>query len=207
MLRAQDSATRERKNLNGLWQFALDPEGRVKPIAGTPVRWPTRARWRCRRASTTSPLTQPYATTSATSGISAPCGCRAAGRVSGSCCTSNRRRTGPRSWVNDTEVVSHEGGYTPSKPTSPTMSRPGSRCASPRWSTTTLHWQSIPPGSSRTLPPENGSATGTTSSITQVSTATSGSTPPTQPTSPTSRSPLILMAQRSDQLCRPGRAR
>ena len=38
MLRPQDSATRERKNLNGLWQFALDPMGRVKPIAGTPVR-------------------------------------------------------------------------------------------------------------------------------------------------------------------------
>ena len=27
MLRPQDSATRERKNLNGLWQFALDPDG------------------------------------------------------------------------------------------------------------------------------------------------------------------------------------
>src|SRR5690349_20881381 len=28
MLRPQDTSTRERKNLNGLWQFVLDPERR-----------------------------------------------------------------------------------------------------------------------------------------------------------------------------------
>ena len=28
MLRPQDSATRERKSLNGLWRFALDPDAR-----------------------------------------------------------------------------------------------------------------------------------------------------------------------------------
>jgi beta-glucuronidase len=28
MLRPQDTSTRERKSLNGLWQFALDPEAR-----------------------------------------------------------------------------------------------------------------------------------------------------------------------------------
>ena len=27
MLRPQDTGTRERKSLNGLWQFALDPDG------------------------------------------------------------------------------------------------------------------------------------------------------------------------------------
>jgi beta-glucuronidase len=27
MLRPQDTSTRERKNLNGLWQFTLDPDG------------------------------------------------------------------------------------------------------------------------------------------------------------------------------------
>ncbi len=27
MLRPQDTSTRERKSLNGLWQFRLDPEG------------------------------------------------------------------------------------------------------------------------------------------------------------------------------------
>ncbi|HMI34318.1 MAG TPA: beta-glucuronidase, partial [Propionibacteriaceae bacterium] len=33
MLRPQDSNTRERKSLNGLWQFRLDPEG-AGPSAG-----------------------------------------------------------------------------------------------------------------------------------------------------------------------------
>src|SRR4051794_9885162 len=35
MLRPQDTATRERKNLSGLWQFALDPAGE-----GRAAGWP-----------------------------------------------------------------------------------------------------------------------------------------------------------------------
>jgi beta-glucuronidase len=35
-------------------------------------------------------------------------------------------------WVNEVEVMSHEGGYTHSRQTSPTMSLPARRCASPR---------------------------------------------------------------------------
>src|SRR3954453_3423223 len=34
MLRPQDTDTRERKSLNGLWKFALDPAGE-----GRPERW------------------------------------------------------------------------------------------------------------------------------------------------------------------------
>ena len=41
------------------------------------------------------------------------CACRAAGRVSGSCCDSTRRRTGAVVWVDGTRSPSHEGGYTP----------------------------------------------------------------------------------------------
>ena len=35
MLRPQDSNTRERKNLNGLWHFRLDPEGEGRSPAGS----------------------------------------------------------------------------------------------------------------------------------------------------------------------------
>jgi beta-glucuronidase len=34
MLRSQDTSTRERKSLNGLWQFRLDPESE-----GRAARW------------------------------------------------------------------------------------------------------------------------------------------------------------------------
>jgi len=34
MLRPQDTTTRERKNLNGLWRFALDPDSE-----GTAATW------------------------------------------------------------------------------------------------------------------------------------------------------------------------
>ena len=36
MLRPQDTATRERKNLNGLWRFALDPDSEGTAADG---RW------------------------------------------------------------------------------------------------------------------------------------------------------------------------
>ena len=35
MLRPRDTSTRERKNLNGLWQFALDRQARVDPASGS----------------------------------------------------------------------------------------------------------------------------------------------------------------------------
>jgi beta-glucuronidase len=39
MLRPQDTSTRERKCLNGLWQFRLDPDGEGRSAA-------LRRRWR-----------------------------------------------------------------------------------------------------------------------------------------------------------------
>ncbi len=95
--------------------------GRAGRRAGSrgPYRKPER--WRCRPASTTSPPTQPSVITSATSGISEPCGCLTAGRVSGSCCISSRRHPGSTVWVNETEVVSHEVVTRRSRWTSPSM--------------------------------------------------------------------------------------
>ena len=147
MLRPQDTSTRERKNLNGLWQFALDPEGRW-PFRRVVLRpaGRRRGRWPYRPASTTSPPTPPSATTSGTSGTSAPSGCRAAGRAGGSCCTSSPRPTAPPCGSNDVEVVSHEGGYTPFEADITDHVTPGEEVRITACVNNTLSFQSIPPG-------------------------------------------------------------
>jgi beta-glucuronidase len=84
-------------------------------------------------------------------------------------------------WVNETEVVSHEGGYAPFEADITDHVTPAAG-ADHRAGEQHSAWQSIPTGRHRgTLPPEKRQRYCTTSSTTQVSTATSGSTPPTQP--------------------------
>ena len=120
MLRPHDTATRERKRLDGLWRFALDPDGAGRPADGSPNRSPTPGRWPYRQASTTSSPTRPYGTTSATSGTRPPFGCRAAGTGGGSCCTSSRRPTGPRSGSATPRSCPTRAATRRSRPTSPT---------------------------------------------------------------------------------------
>ena len=60
------------------------------------------------------------------------CGCRAAGTARGSCCTSSRRPTGPRCGWTTPRSSRHEGGYTPSRPTSPRTCAAGRRGADHR---------------------------------------------------------------------------
>ena len=90
--------------------------------------------------------TPPYATTSATSGTRPPCGCRAAGPASGSCCTSSRPRTGPPSGWTTSRWSRTRAATRRSRPTSPTTCAPASRSGSPSSSNNTLSFQSIPPG-------------------------------------------------------------
>src|SRR3954470_6229175 len=106
MLRPQDGPTRERKRLDGLWRFRLDPAGAgrdegwwQRPPAGgrdTPrparynaipahagARTPGPAPGPCpfRPGTTTSRPMPPAATTSGTPGTRRPYGCPAAGPV------------------------------------------------------------------------------------------------------------------------------
>ena len=53
MLAPRDTATRERKSLDGLWRFALDAAGTGRAAAGRTACPPGRARCRCRPATTT----------------------------------------------------------------------------------------------------------------------------------------------------------
>ena len=133
MLRPTDTATRERKSLIGLWCFRLDGDGE-----GRTARWfdgplPDAGRWRYRPASTTSPPTRRSATTSATSGTRRSCAFRVAGTASGSSLHFESATHRATVWVDDTEVVSHEGGYTPFEADVTEHVRAGSRRGSPSW--------------------------------------------------------------------------
>jgi beta-glucuronidase len=97
-------------------------------------------------------------------------------------------------WVNETEVMSHEGGCTPFEADITDHVSAGEQIRIAPLINNILHWQAIPPGVIETLPQGKASVTGTTSSTTQAFTAVSGFTPPTPATSATSRSLPILMA-------------
>jgi beta-glucuronidase len=146
MLRPQDTATRERKNLNGLWQFALDPNGQ-----GRTDRW------------FASPLTdaRQMAVPASFNDIAAD----AAVRDYFGDVWYQRTAWVPRGWqgqrivlhfeaathratvwVNETEVVSHEGGYTPFEADITAYASPGEEIRITAVVDNTLNWQSIPPG-------------------------------------------------------------
>ena len=144
MLRPRDTSTRERKSLNGLWQRVRSGRrGSVRPVVQRPSGAP--ARWRCRPASTTSPPTQPSATTSATSGTRPASGTAwlAGRRIVLHFESATHRAT---VWVNDNEVVSHEGGYTPFEADITEHVTGGEQVRITALVNNTLSFQSIPPG-------------------------------------------------------------
>ena len=195
MLRPQDTSTRERKNLNGLWQFALDPDGQgrsdalVRRSAGRRAgdgRAGQLQRHRRRRGGARllrRRLVPAHGLGAARLGRPAD---RAALRVRdpprhG---LGERRRGGlPRGRLHPVRGRHHRPRHARAR-----------RRGSPRWSTTPCTSSPSRRASSRTPPPASGSATGTTSSTTPASTAPSGCTPPTPPTSPTSPSSPIWTA-------------
>jgi beta-glucuronidase len=146
VLRPQDTDTRERKSLNGLWAFAIDPNGQGRagrwfagPLAG--------AREMAVPASFNDIAADPavrdhvgevwYQTT-----VRAPRGW-AGQRIALYFESATHRAT---VWVNDTEVVSHEGGYTPFEADLTDHVRAGDQVRITVAVDNTLSFQSIPPG-------------------------------------------------------------
>jgi beta-glucuronidase len=146
MLRPQDSSRRERKRLDGIWDFRLDPKG-----VGRAEAW-----WRdtlpdCR------PMPVPasyndivpdaevhdhvgeawYSTTTRV-----PRGW-AGQRVVLRFGAATHRAT---VWVGDTEVVSHEGGYLPFEADITDLVTPGVAVRITAVVDNRLTWQSVPPG-------------------------------------------------------------
>jgi beta-glucuronidase len=146
MLRPQDTSTRERKNLGGLWQFALDPneEGRA-------------ARW----FAGPLPEAREMAVPASFNDIAADAAVRdyfgdvwyqrtvwvprgwTGQRIVVHFESATHRAT---VWINETEVVSHEGGYTPFEADITDHVSAGEQIRITAVVNNTLHWQSIPPG-------------------------------------------------------------
>jgi beta-glucuronidase len=146
MLRPQDTATRERKSLTGLWRFRLDGAGE-----GRSGEWFKRpladAREMAVPASFNDIVADPagreyfgdvwYQTT-----VRVPRGWDGQ-RIVLHFESATHRAT---AWVNGTEVVSHEGGYTPFEAEVTDLVQAGEEALVTVVVNNTLSWQSIPPG-------------------------------------------------------------
>ena len=146
MLRAQDTATRERKPLTGLWDFRLDPagEGRTAgwfrgPLPGA-VAAPVPASYN-----------DLYADTAARDHVGdawyqrlvrVPRGW-AGQRVVLRFDSATHRAV---VWVGDTEVMTHEGGYTPFEVDVTALVTPGEEVRITAVVNNELSFRSIPPG-------------------------------------------------------------
>jgi len=146
MLRPQDSSTRERKSLNGLWRFALDgaSEGRSAGWVSGPL-----------------PAARDMAVPASFNDIAADAEVRdyfgdvwyqttvRVPRVwDGRRIVLHFESVTHRAtvWVNDTEVVSHEGGYTPFEADITALVVAGDEARVTVVVNNTLSFQTIPPG-------------------------------------------------------------
>jgi beta-glucuronidase len=146
MLRPQDTGTRERKKLDGLWRFALDPEGEGRtagwysgPLAG--------AREMAVPASfndiaADAAVRDYFGDVWYQQTVWVPRGW-AGQRIVLHFESATHRAT---VWANDTEVVSHEGGYTPFEADITDQVSAGDQVRITAVVNNTLNWQSIPPG-------------------------------------------------------------
>jgi beta-glucuronidase len=146
VLRPQDTATRERKRLDGLWQFALDPagEGRTGRWFAGPL---ANAREMAVPASFNDIVADPavrdyfgdvwYQTT-----VRVPRGWDGQRIVLHFESVTHRATV----WVDDVEVVTHEGGYTPFAADITDHARAGEQVRVTVLVNNTLNFQSIPPG-------------------------------------------------------------
>ena len=152
MLAPRDTPTRERKCLNGLWRFALDADGRGRQGA-----------WWARRLPGTRevPVPSSYNDLFADAGVRDHIGdawYQATARVPASWGgrrivlrfdAATHRAT---VWIGDTQVMAHEGGYTPFEADVTALVDPGSEIRITAVVDNRLTWQSIPPGFVETTP-------------------------------------------------------
>jgi beta-glucuronidase len=146
MLRPRDTSTRERKNLNGLWQFALDQagEGRSGQWFAGPLPG---AREMAVPASfndiaTDATVRDYFGDIWYQTSVWIPRGWQGR-RVVLHFESATHRAT---VWVDNNEVVSHEGGYTPFEADITEHVTGGERVRITAVVNNTLSFQSIPPG-------------------------------------------------------------
>jgi beta-glucuronidase len=146
MLRPQDTATRERKRLDGLWRFRLDPAGE-----GRSAQWFARpleqARWMPVPASYNDVPATPEARNHVgdawyQTSVRVPRGW-SGGRV---LLRFDAATHAAQVWVGDTPVVEHVGGYTPLEADITALATPGADLRVTVAVDNRLTFQTIPPG-------------------------------------------------------------
>jgi beta-glucuronidase len=146
MLRPQDSETRERKSLNGLWSFALDPQS-VGPEAGWWRGSLPQAREMAVPASfndvaADAAVREYIGTVWYQTTVRVPRGWDGERIVLHFESATHRARV----WVDDVEVMRHEGGYTPFEAEITNQVRAGQEVRVTAQVDNTLSFQSLPPG-------------------------------------------------------------
>jgi beta-glucuronidase len=146
MLRPQDTAARERKPLTGLWRFRLDRagEGRAGELFKRPL---ADAREMAVPASFNDVAADPavrgyFGDIWYQTGVRVPRGWDGRRIVLHFESATHRATV----WVNDAEVVSHEGGYTPFEAEVTEHVRAGEEARITVVVNNTLSFQTIPPG-------------------------------------------------------------
>src|SRR5215210_1166894 len=146
MLRPRDTPTRERRSLNGLWDFAVDTSGE-----GRSAGW-----WRQRLARAREvPVPASYndifpepdmhghvGDAWYQKNVRVPTGWRGERIVLRFDSATHRAVV----WVDDTQVAEHEGGYTPFECEITDLVVPGDDLRITVVVNNVLSWQSIPPG-------------------------------------------------------------
>src|SRR5215203_1991984 len=146
MLRPKDTSTRERKSLDGLWQFALDQSGE-----GRSGQWFMRPLPDAREMAVPASFNDIVADAAVRdyfgdiwyqTSVWIPRGWQGRRIVLHFESATHRATV----WVNDVGVVSHEGGYTPFEADITDHVTAGQPVRVTALINNTLHWQSIPPG-------------------------------------------------------------
>jgi beta-glucuronidase len=146
MLRPQDGPTRERKSLNGMWRFRLDPDG-----VGRGQEWFRAPLAQARDMPVPASYNDVLADTAVRdhvgdawyqTAVRVPRGW-AGERVVLRFDSATHRAV---VWVDDVEVVRHEGGYTPFEADVTAHVRPGAESRVTVVVDNRLTWHSLPPG-------------------------------------------------------------
>jgi beta-glucuronidase len=146
MLPPRDTPTRERKALNGLWRFALDPGER-----GLADEWWRRELADAREIPVPASYNDLFADADVREHVGnawyqtvapVPAGWRDRRIVLRFASATHRAVI----WVDDTKVLEHEGGYTPFEADISELVEPGGEVRITAAVDNTLSWQSIPPG-------------------------------------------------------------
>jgi beta-glucuronidase len=146
MLRPVDTATRERKLLDGLWRFALDAGG-----AGRRERWWAAPLAGAREMPVPASYNDIFPEAAARDHVGdawyqtsfrVPAGWAGRRIVLRFDAATHRAVV----WVDDTQVAEHEGGYTPFEADVTDLVEPGAEHRVTVVVNNVLTWQSIPPG-------------------------------------------------------------